>query len=96
MKFSLVVSESLCVAPLIVEISTMEIHVDMTRKYLERRNLYCPDIYIGILISRKDFVDGTFSKMRNFLFDTRQIFIFGILSCRELKKENIKWVNVFK
>lgn len=54
MKFSLVVSESLCVAPLIVEISTMEIHVDMTRKYLERRNLYCPDIYIGILISRKD------------------------------------------
>lgn len=30
------------------------IRVDMTRKYLKRCNLYCSDIYIGILISRKD------------------------------------------
>lgn len=45
---------------------------------------------------RFELVDGMFSKMRNFFFDTRQIFIFGILSCRELKKENIKRVNVFK
>lgn len=52
MKFSLVVGESLCVAPLIVEISTMEIYVDMTRKNLELQFILL--IFTGILISRTD------------------------------------------
>lgn len=60
--------------------------------------IYTSDIYRNINIPNRFKFSSMerFPKMRNFLFDTRQIFVFGILSCRELKKENLKRMNVFK